>query len=36
MKDFARFLKDNMSTAFHFIDDIQIEITLKQQNEKQK
>jgi hypothetical protein len=36
MKDFAKFLKDNMSTYFHFIDDIQIEITLKQQNEKQK
>lgn len=37
MKDFARFLKDSMSTThFEFIHDIQIEITLKKQDEKQK
>jgi hypothetical protein len=37
MKEFARFLKDSMSTThFEFIDDIQIEITLKKQDEKQK
>ena len=37
MKDFAKFLKDSMSsTHFNFIHDVQIEITLKKQDEKQK
>lgn len=36
MKDFARFLKENMYTYFDFIEDVQIEVTLKKQDEKQK
>jgi len=36
LKEFAKFLKNNMSNYFGFIDDIQIEVTLKKQDEKQK